>query len=396
VWSGQAHDAAAAMFGRATSQTSQFASGTDAVAAALNKGDSTIGAARHWLLRKADEIDEGELHVNDQWVVLIKPARVSEEKAAQLEQEAEKEQAEINRLLLALGDADDSTAANLQAAAKTLGFQPPDPKSPFYGQKPGELPPGDEVPNPRFPMGLMQQGIFRNQDMATTVRNSHDYTDADGHPHKTLTMMDGSRHEISEWGTYDPTVDDIYYDKNGKLISDTLSQQQYDGVKLTEIKYGDGTTLTVTQTPDGKKTGGVTTANGRHGVLPDEFFTHPAVTTVGGALTGLEVQAGSGGIPMLTAGSVKNLESASHYAGPAVGYATALYDVVTAKTFQDACVAAWSGGAGVVGGDITGAAFADLFAETGPGAAVAAMGGNMLGTWTFGYLGGVVGNIVCR
>lgn len=401
TWAGQAHDAATKMFDRATRQASPIQTSAEAMAAALEKGSGSIGAARRALLHKADEVDEGELHVTDDWVVLIKPAQMSAEKAASLQKQAEAEQAEINRLLLAVGDADDETAAAVQAAAKDIGFEPPDRNSPFYGMKPGEVPPGDEVPNPRFPMGRVQQAMTRQQDMATTVRDSREYTDSDGQHHKTLTMMDGSRHEILEWGTYDPSVDDTYYDKNGKMISDTFSQQQYNGVKLTEITFGDGTTVTMTCTPDGTCSGGVTTADGRHGVLPEEFFTHPALTTVGGGLTGLEKQAVSGrGIPMLTPGSVENVGKAAKFTGPALGVATALYDTVTASTLQDACVAAISGTAGVAGGEATGVlagAAAAPLSEVFPAAVpLAAAGGNMLGGWTFGYVGGIIGNIVCR
>jgi hypothetical protein len=109
----------------------------------------------------------------------------------------------------------------------------------------------------------------------------------------------------------------------------------------------------MTRTADGKCTGGVTAADGRHGVLPDGFFSHPALTTVGGALTGLEEQA-KRGIPMLSPQSVENLGKAGKYGGPTLGIATALYDTVTAKTYQDACVAALSGTAGVAGGAATG------------------------------------------
>lgn len=397
TWAGQAHDAATKMFDRATHQASPIQTSAEAMAAALEKGSGSIGAARRALLNKADEVDQGELHVTDDWVVLIKPAQMSVEHAAELQKQAEAEQAEINRLLLAVGDADDETAAAVQAAAKDIGFEPPDRNSPFYGMKPGEVPPGDEVPNPRFPIGRVQQAMTRQQDMATTVRDSREYTDSDGHPHKTLTMMDGSRHEISEWGTHDPTVDDIYYDKNGKMISDTLSQQQYNGVKMTSINFGDGTNLTMTCTPDGKCTGGVTTPDGRHGVLPEEFFTHPALTTVGGGLTGLEKQAASGrGIPMLTPGSVENVGKAAKFSGPALGVATALYDTVTASTLQDACVAAISGAAGVAGGEATGTLFGALASEFPAAVPFAAMGGNIAGGWAFGYVGGIIGNIVCR
>jgi hypothetical protein len=182
-------------------------------------------------------------------------------------------------------------------------------------------------------------------------------------------------------------------------VSSTFSQDKtnYDGTKFTSIKFADGTEVTMTRTPDGKCTGGVTAPDGRHGVLPDEFFSHPALTTVGGALTGLEEQA-KRGIPMLSPQSVENLGKVGKYGGPTLGVATALYDTVTAKTFQDACVAAISGGAGVAGGYASGTLAAGV--ATGLGipefAPLAAAGGDMLGGWTFGYVGGIIGNIVCR
>jgi hypothetical protein len=74
---------------------------------------------------------------------------------------------------------------------------------------------------------------------------STDWVDESGQRNINLTMMDGSRHEIKKWGktTLFPasSVNDRYVDKNGKLISDTLSQQVYDGTKSTSIEYGDGT-----------------------------------------------------------------------------------------------------------------------------------------------------------
>jgi hypothetical protein len=106
AWDGPAHKAASAMFGRATDTASQFSHYTEGVAAALTKRGGTIGSARTALLNHADEVDHGELSVSDMWVVLIKPARVSAEKAAGLQAQAKAEQAEINRLLVALGDAD--------------------------------------------------------------------------------------------------------------------------------------------------------------------------------------------------------------------------------------------------------------------------------------------------
>jgi hypothetical protein len=101
---------------------------------------------------------------------------------------------------------------------------------------------------------------------------------------------------------------------------------------------------------------------------------------------------------MLSPQSVENLGKVGKYGGPTLGVATALYDTVTAKTFQDACVAAISGTAGVAGGYASGTLAAGL--ATGAGipqfAPIAAAGGDMLGGWTFGYVGGIIGNIVCR
>lgn len=398
AWAGQAHEAAGKMFFRATTKASDFAHFTEAVASALLAGSATIGAARAALLNHADEIDRGELSVSDMWVVLIKPVRVSAEKAASLQAQALHEQAEINRLLLTMGEADDTTAQRVQATAQNFGFtlaDPTDPRNIFAAT--GLTPPGDDVPNPLSPQGLIQQGVVRDNDMAQTVRDSKEWQTEDGQYRTTLTMMDGSRHEIYEWNDNAPCVEDTYYDKNGEEISSTFSQDKtsYDGTKFTSITFADGTEVTMTITPDGKCTGGVTTSDGRHGVLPDEFFTHPVLTSVGGALTGLELQA-KRGIPMLTPHSVENLGKAGRYGGPALGVATALYDTVTAKTFQDACVAAISGGAGIAGGYATGGLVATASAPIPELVPFAAAGGDILGSWTFGFLGGIIGNVVCR
>lgn len=400
AWDGPAHKAASAMFGRATDATSQLSHYTEGVADELSKGAGTIGGARSALLNHADEVDRGELSVSDLWVVLIKPARVSAEKAASLQAQAKAEQAEINRLLVALGDADNGAAAQIQSAAKDFGFALPGPNDPrSLDPNSGFAKPADQVPNPMTLNGLIQQGVVRDNDMAQTVRESKEWVTEDDQVRKTLTMMDGSRHEIYEWNKTLPCVEDTYYDKNGKEVSSTFSQDKtaYDGTKFTSIKFADGTEVAMTRTADGKCTGGVTAPDGRHGVLPDEFFTHPALTTVGGALTGLEEQA-KRGIPMLSPQSVENLGKVGKYGGPTLGVATALYDTVTAKTYQDACVAALSGAAGVAGGAATGTLFAAgatamLSPELAP---FFAAGGDMLGGWTFGYVGGIIGNIVCR
>ena len=66
----------------------------------------------------------GELSVSDMWVVLIKPAREAAEKAASLQAKAKAEQAEINRLLVAVADADNGTARNGAGRCQGLRLRP--------------------------------------------------------------------------------------------------------------------------------------------------------------------------------------------------------------------------------------------------------------------------------
>ncbi|SRX95429.1 hypothetical protein MSP7336_03698 [Mycobacterium shimoidei] len=403
VWEGQAHEAAAAMFGRATNQTSEFTTGVGAVGAALSNGDATIGAARYRLLRTADDIDEGELHVTDQWVVLIKPARMSAQHAAELQQQAEQQQAEINRLLLALGDADDGTAANVQAAAKKLGFTLPGPSDmgALFPQSPSR--PADEVPNPRTMQGLIEQGKVRGEDMAMTVRESSKKTTEDDQHVTTLIMQDGSKHVIRTWGSLAPAAGDDYYDSSGKLVSSTFSQTNpLTGVKRTVIDWADGTNFTATENPDGTRNAAFTLPDGRHGVLPpnNPFFTGAAPTVLGGALTGLDAHVGrGGGIPGLTPTSVENVGKAARYAGPAVGIAATIYNVGAATSAREACVAGVSGVFGVAGdyaGGVVGAgiggALPGVDVVTGPGGAIAGayFGGKFLGS-----IGQKVGQAFC-
>lgn len=69
-WRGASHKSAAAMLTRATAEASTFKHYTEAIAQALSDGAGTIGTARTALLNHADEVERGELSVND-----ICPAR---------------------------------------------------------------------------------------------------------------------------------------------------------------------------------------------------------------------------------------------------------------------------------------------------------------------------------
>jgi hypothetical protein len=139
------------------------------------------------------------------------------------------------------------------------------------------------------------------------------------------------------------------FDKNGNHVSTTLTTEGEDGTKTTNVWWTDGTEVVMTRTADGKCSGAVTTRDGRHGVLPDDFFSDLIPTTAGGALTGLERQA-ERGIPGLSAQALDDVKVGSKFGGPALGVVTALYNVATAETAHDMCVNAWSGGVGVAGG----------------------------------------------
>jgi uncharacterized protein YukE len=418
AWQGQAHTAATGMFRRASDSASKFKDYTEKISGAMKSGGGSIALTRKALLDEADEIDKGHFHVTDQWVVMIKPARVSAEKSSSLQNQAHQLQVEINQHLAAVGRSDEDTTANILAAAKVRGFTPPDPHNPAFALS-GLGAPGDEVPDPSSPIGLQQQEILRNKEMATTIRDVKESMTPDSVEHKTITMMDGSRHEITltsqeaalnvERATeksgglgYDPvaSADDRYYDKDGKLISDTYSRppSESENYQLTEIRYSDGTTLTFTKDANGVCRGGVTTPDGRHGILPEEFFTHPLATAVGGVATGAQSQiektlGKSGGqIPWMTKQSLEDAAHGTHFGGLGLGVAMTLYDISNADSKHEMCVAAVEGVSGMAGGEVGSLAGAAFFPEIAP---VAAAGGSMVGTWTFGALGHMFGEVAC-
>ncbi|MBU9763217.1 hypothetical protein FR943_05075 [Mycobacterium sp. TNTM28] len=314
TWSGGAHEAATGMFAQATRRASHFQNYTEAVSEVLSRGSGLIGKARTDLLREADEIDKGELNVTDQWVVLIDPAGMSAEKAAGLQKQAESAQMEINRLLTAVGDADQETAQKLLLArtGRESGGAFNDVQMPG----PRVLPPrpGDEVPDPRTPDGKTLQDITRAGDMATTVREQSETEDNLGNKITTLTMLDGSKQVITEFGgsvAYrsfpEGTVKVEHIGRNGNHISDTYTYHNKDGSTRTDITWGDGTQLSIAKDADGNCLGGVTVPGVKSGVLPDTFFTHPIPAAAGASFSGLEKQAGRG-IPILSADALDNVK----------------------------------------------------------------------------------------
>ncbi|MEU0494935.1 hypothetical protein [Mycobacterium sp. NPDC006124] len=396
-WSGPAQEAANGMFGRAVTRASKFLDYTQAVSKALDDGAARIGRARTDLLREADAIDRSELSVGDTWVVQIRPAAMTAEHAAELQTKAQAAQNSINDLLTRAGRADDETTQALLVARASKGAEfdvhrmgPPGPVPPV---------PGDEVPNPSTEAGRKLQELVRDQDMATSVRETTESTDENGNQFKTLYMVDGSKQVIKEEGGWPPsahvlpegTLQVTQYDKDGNEVSIAETIHGEDGTETTNVWWTDGTSVVMTRTPDGKCSGAVTTADGRHGTLADEFFEDPVPDVVGGSMTALEKQAEKG-IPTLSARALENVSTGARIVGPAYGVVASLYDVSTAETKHDACVAAWKGGMGLAGGVAVDAALTAFQPELGPVWAGLASG---TGGFGFGKLGGFVGELVC-
>lgn len=392
AWEGAAHNAAADMFRRATDRSSAFKNYAEAVAAALSDGASTIGRARAAALAKADEIDSGPLNVTDQWVVLIDPAGMSAQRAAELEVMAKEAQAELNPLVVAVDQADVTTSMKLMVSVAEEGIN----RDLVGLDDPGPAP-VDDVPSPDTADGEKFQEIARAEDMATTVREITESEDRDGNRVTTYTMMDGSTHVATEYidqglpsqQVYPPgTTRVLHSDKHNNWISETFTEPLEDGGLRTRVSWRDGPTITMTETADGVRTGSCITADGRESPLPDEFFTDPLPTLAGGALSGLQTQAGQG-IPGLTASELDKVKAGAKWGGPAMGLATMAYNMVSAETLREACIAGVSGVYSTVGG-IAGGGLGGLAA--GP---VGAFGGGVAGSWVFGYVGTVVGEVLC-
>ena len=407
AWSGDAHTAATTMFDRAAKRTDAFSAYTSAISAALIAGADTIGAARTALLDKADQIDmTGQLNVSEQWVVLITGAEMTLEEAAALERRAQAEQVTVNGLLVKVGAADDQTADSLTAAAKPYGFEAPDasdPNDPFSIPAPGSQRPGDEVPNPSNPVGMMQQAVIRDTDMAQTVRDTKtetEYDPATGEEISTTTTIykqDGSKHvttvnarpTFSDRGS---TTTETHYDKDGNEISETssftfneLGDHGMKNAHVTTVMFPNGTVTTLVEYPGGGRSATVQAPGRPPADVPLELFANPILTAAETTLTGLE---SSRGLPMLSQEAAERVRIGAKYGGPALGIASALWDVATAETGFTRCVAAAEGVGSVSSGVLAGIATTGMGPEVAiPVAFMAGGSGTALGNW--------IGNTFC-
>ena len=404
-WSGAAHEAANEMFGRADAVAQRFTAYTTAVAAALREGAGALGGARAALLTKADQVDAGPLNVTDQWVVLIDPVMVSEDEMATLRALALDEQSEINRLLIAVGDADDATANAIVAAGRKNGLVEQSPHDLGGLLLPTAQRPADEVPDPRNPVGMMAQGSVRSADRQQHIREVTYSTNEYGEEVTTVIKQDGSKAVTTEMDPFEyPSKQNFYmmeeFDEKGNFIARTSSWHDMgNDCDYTTITYADGSHLTMSMDSTGNRSAGYTTAEGRHSAVPVELIDNLSIATTTG-MGGLEKHVARGGtLPMLTTESFDNIGKTMKFGGPALTAATTVFDMVMAESSKDRCialVAGVAGGGGGWGGVELGAAAGTL---GGPFAPVTVPAGAIVlgGIGAFGgvELGKVIGDVVC-
>jgi uncharacterized protein YukE len=354
AWSGRSQEAASKMFERAERDALTFSRYATDLAAALHHGAGTIGDARIALLKRADQVDAGPLTVTEQWVVLIDPVRMSADELAKLEELARSEQEAVNGMLTAVGDTDDATANAVVAAGKEFGFVEGGPPTDLGSMLvPVAQRPGDQVPNPRDPLGVVAQEAIRDGDMSVAVMDISDPVENEyGDEVTTVTMQDGSKQVMTVYDPFDwPSKQNFasitQYDKNGSKVSESSSWHDYGtDSDYTTVCWPDGSFYTMSMDPTGSRTAGFTTVDGRHSAVPVELIDELS-NYAGGVMAGLEKHvAGGGSLPMVTADSIENVSKATRFGGPALSLATTVFDMMMAESGRDACIAAVSGAAG--------------------------------------------------
>lgn len=404
AWEGRSHSAAVGAFGRANGRAVVVGNLADGLASAMTEGYWSLSAAKRKLTSQTDAIEEGPFSVHDKWVVTIKPAEMTQEQANALMARRDALQAELNPLVTEMGNADLTTAQTLLNAAVTEGFTME--RSTWTAQivdtLNGLAPPTDDVPNPMTWVGLRTQRAIADADAAVTIASTETGVNGKGEPTKTVYMQDGSKRVFTETSFgphYDRTAvtrqED--FDPSGQLVSTTeTSPWGDDGAMQTTIRFAkDQTLISIITSPDGRSTATVYPEGKSDRAIPadSQLLSHPALTSMGGVMSGVETHAArvlEKPLPTLTTNTYQNLHAGMKFGGLALASGIALYDVATADNPQDKCRAAIAGAASVAGGWGAGA----LMASSGVGAvatgAVAAGG-----SWVFGWIGSEVGKAVC-
>jgi hypothetical protein len=331
---------------------------------------------------------------------------MSADDLSRLEALARSEQAAINGLLSAVGDADDETANAVLAAGTGFGFVAAGPPTDLRSMLvPVAQRPGDQVPDPREPTGVVAQQAIRDADMAVTIRETQESETSLGEEVTTIIMQDGGKQVITqrdpfEWPSKYGFVTTEQYDKNGELVSQAGSWHDVGtDCDITSMTWPDGSNFTMTLDPSGFRTAGFTTALGNHRTVPVEVIDDISTVT-GLGLTGLEKHiANGGGLPMLSAPAVEDLGRATKFGGPALSVATTIFDMAMADTAREACVDLVAGTFGAGGGWAGAEAGALAGTVTGVAAPVAvpafAIIGSAIGGLGMTELGEAIGNVVC-
>ncbi|BBY80255.1 hypothetical protein H7I53_15355 [Mycolicibacterium pulveris] len=406
AWAGTAHDAAKEMFGRADGVAETFSNYAGAVAAAIRDGAASLETARNALLAKANELDTGPLNVTDQWVVQIDPRHVSAEEMADLQALALQEQAAVNAMLIAVGDADDAMANAVLKAGNEFGFVEPAPSTDLAAMMMATAQrPADQVPDPRTVIGLVGQEAMRAADQQQNVREVIESTNEYGEEVTTVIKQDGSKAVATRMDPFEwPSKMNFYqieeFDRTGAFVATTSSWHDMgNDCDYTSFAYADGSNLSMSMDPTGYVTVGFTTADGHHSAVPVELIDNISLVSTSG-MSGLEKHIARGGsLPMVTPESVDKIGKTMKFGGPAVTVATTIFDMVMADSRHDRCVALAAGAAGGLGGWGGAKGGAALGAATGPGALflvpTLAISGALLAGFGGRELGKMVGDAVC-
>ncbi|KZM74598.1 WXG100 family type VII secretion target [Nocardia terpenica] len=410
VWEGAAHDAALAMFGRSGSQAAAFADIAAEIATTLDTAYHALSSVKGRIDTAVEAIENGPLWVSDAWVVLVRGNQpMAGEQGATVRRAQAAWQKVLNPLLLELSAADENAAQALVGSDKDHGLGD---FLPILGK------PLDAAPDPGTAFGLTQQQRIEAEDAAVTVAAVTD-EDTGGSHVKTVTMQDGSKNVITTTASYQPQPGDpadahpglgptpgakvqtaTTYDPSGKVVGSVQTITEKDGTIRTNTSFPGKAFYSAQQKPGEQPK--VELAIGPDGkpldpAKQDVFFTHPYLTTVGGAVTGLDNRASSGkSMMLLNESEISGVKIGAKFAGPALGVATTLWDMSAARNAHDACVAGISGTLGTVGGTVAGTVGGMAGAEGGPLAVATAAGAGMAGTWIFGKIGEQVGQAICR
>ncbi|MVU78959.1 hypothetical protein GPX89_17110 [Nocardia sp. ET3-3] len=248
---------------------------------------------------------------------------------------------------------------------------------------------------------------------ATTVVSTVDGVDDKGQPTKTITMKDGSKTVATQTTTTDPdnpgsaaqpTVKYDQYDKNGKLLSTTVSYKGTSGEtrQLTTL-YKDGAGSDQTKVlkiagvnSDDPGTTIITLPDGRSASGPYEWFSHPNLDGVGGAASAADKFADlklsklpTTDIMSESEKGLRDIKAGSSFIGPGATVAAGVLDVMSgnASPLQAAGSTVAQIGAGDIGADVGGTLGA-LVPGAEPitipaGAALGAIAGGEIGGWLF-------------